>query len=147
MGVLVAILLIVIVLFSVGAAMSAGGKTNKTAEKGVLKLTLNAAIPEKTDNVETSFGDTPGSTLGLRHMVRLLENAAKDDNIKGVVIQASSVQTGQATLLQLRNAIASFKEGRVVSVPEKVLEHMISFFASTSRVSGKQFIPMSSCFI
>ncbi len=110
LGVLVAILLIVIVLFSVGAAMSAGGKTNKTAEKGVLKLTLNAAIPEKTDNVETSFGDTPGSTLGLRHMVRLLENAAKDDNIKGVVIQASSVQTGQATLLQLRNAIASFKE-------------------------------------
>lgn len=110
LGVLVAILLIVIVLFGAGAAMSAGGKTSKTAEKGVLKLTLNHAIPEKTDNVETSFGDAPASTLGLRHIVRLLENAAKDDNIKGVVIQASSVQTGQATLLQLRNAIASFKE-------------------------------------
>ena len=45
--VLVAMLLVVIILFGMGAVMSAGGNSGKTAEKGVLKLTLNHSIPEK----------------------------------------------------------------------------------------------------
>lgn len=110
LGVIVAMLLVVIVLFGVGAVMSAGGKTTKTAEKGVLKLTLNHSIPEKTDNMESGFQGSPVSSLGLRHIVRLLANAAKDEQIKGMVIQANSLQMGQSTLLQLRKAVAEFKE-------------------------------------
>ena len=110
LGVLVAMLLVVIILFGMGSVMSAGGNSGKTAEKGVLKLTLNHSIPEKTDNVEGGFQGGPSSALGLRHIVRLIEKAGSDEHIKGIVIQASSLQMGQATLLQLRNAIAEFKE-------------------------------------
>ncbi|MBK8700673.1 MAG: signal peptide peptidase SppA [Saprospiraceae bacterium] len=109
LGVFVAMLIVVILIFGAGAAMSISGKGVKSAEKGVLNLTLNHDIPEKSDNMETGFMNPPESSLGLRHMVRLIEQAAKDPNIKGVVIQANSLQMGQATLLQLREALKSFK--------------------------------------
>lgn len=112
LGVLVAMLVVVLVFVGVGVAASAGGGSEKTTEKGVLKLSLSDVIPEKTDNVEKGFMDRSTSTLGLRDMLRLIDHAAKNSNIKGIVINANELQVGQATLLQLRESLEEFKASK-----------------------------------
>lgn len=114
LGVFVALLLIVLVIFGIGAAatsgLGGGGETTtKKSENSVLKLDLGFMIPEKTDNIPASFASQPENVLGLRHIVRLIQNASEDSNVKGIVINGSEVQLGQASLLQLRNVIEEFK--------------------------------------
>jgi protease IV len=112
LGVLVAMLVVFLVFIGIGVAASAGGGTKKTAENGVLKLSLSDVIPEKTDNVEKGFMDRSTSTIGLRDMLRLIDHAAENSEIKGIVINASDLQVGQATLLQLREALEGFKSSK-----------------------------------
>ncbi len=112
LGVLVAMLLVVLIFVGIGVAASAGGKTAKSSKDGVLKLTLSDALPEKTNNVERGFMDESASIIGLRDMVRLIENASSDAEIKGIVINANEIQIGQASLLQLRAALEGFKTSK-----------------------------------
>ena len=109
LGVLLAMVLVVLIFVGIGAVAASGKGGAKSAENAVLKLDLSMPIPEKTDNVQTDFGSTASSHLGLRHIMRLINNAANDINVKGIVINANSLQMGQATLLQLRDGLDSFK--------------------------------------
>jgi protease-4 len=51
----------------------------------------------------------PQSTPGLFDVVRLLENAATDDNIKGIYLKADNNVNGFATNEEIRNALLKFK--------------------------------------
>lgn len=110
LGVLLAMVLVVLIFVGIGAVAASGKGGVKSAENAIIKLDLSMPIPEKTDNVQTDFGSTATSHLGLRHIMRLIDNAANDINVKGIVINANSLQMGQATLLQLRGALNKFKE-------------------------------------
>lgn len=110
LGVLLAMVLVVLIFVGIGAVAASGKGGVKSAENAIIKLDLSMPIPEKTDNVQTDFGSTATSHLGLRHIIRLIDNAANDINVKGIVINANSLQMGQATLLQLREALSKFKE-------------------------------------
>ncbi len=113
LGVLVAFLLVVLILFGIGAAASsASSSSKKTAENGVLKLSFDNAIPEKSGNVETDFMSGSKSNIGLREIQRLIENAASDNDIKGIVLNVDNLQMGQSTMLQIRNALEAFKESK-----------------------------------
>lgn len=109
LGVVVAMLLVVIVIFGIGAAASSG-KSTKSADNAVLKMEIDFPIPEKSENLESSFADPAQNLLGLRQISRLLENAASDANVKGIVLTSNSVQLGQASLLQLRESLEEFKK-------------------------------------
>lgn len=110
LGVLLAMVLVILIFVGIGAVAASGKGGVKSAENAIIKLDLSMPIPEKTDNVQTDFGSTATSHLGLRHIMRLIENAANDVNVKGIVINANSLQMGQATLLQLREGISKFKD-------------------------------------
>src|SRR6186713_1731676 len=49
------------------------------------------------------------TTPGLFDVVRLLEKAAKDDNIKGIYLKAENNANGFATNEEVRNALLRFK--------------------------------------
>ncbi len=112
LGVLVALLLVVLIFVGIGVAASSGGSTEKTTQNGVLKINLSDALPEKTDNLEKGFMNKSSTVLGLRDIVRLIEYAATDSEIKGIVLNANDIQVGQASLLQLRNALDAFKKSK-----------------------------------
>lgn len=77
----------------------------------VLEIDLSAQIPELTGNVEASgFNMENVGVLGLNTITQLIDHAAKDDKIKGILIKNNSTGGGQSTLASIRKSLLEFKE-------------------------------------
>ncbi len=87
-------------------------ETADIKENSVIKITLDNAIPELTDNVdsEADFSLSNSRTPGLRATVKALEFAKTDDNIKGIYLDLAAKPMGAATRTALRNALLDFKK-------------------------------------
>lgn len=113
LGTLLALVLLIFIGGSViGALTSALTEKEKVTvgANSVLWLEFNEAIPDKTDNVESSnLFEMDRMVLGLQDMVRSISHAKTDPNIKGVYINAGNVTAGKATTAALRRALADFK--------------------------------------
>lgn len=111
LGVIAAIALGFFILIMIGIS---GMSQQETISKGsVLKLSLEDFIPEKTDNVvrnQSDLFEPPATALGLNKILTLIATAAKDDNVKGILLQNNSVNYGQATLLSLMDGLREFKK-------------------------------------
>lgn len=117
LGVFLAIVLISIIGISViSGLISSVDKPPRVEANSVLHLTFKNQIPEKTNNVELApFSFNQDKIVGLQDMLRMLEKAKDDDDIKGVLIETDAVSTGIATASVLRKAIADFKsDGKFV---------------------------------
>jgi len=99
-----------------GLAASLGNRAEKVNVKAnsVLKLTLSDPIPEKTNNMAptgafdlSALNDSP---LGLTDMLKTIEAAKEDDNIKGIYMELAQSTGGMATMSVLRDALEDFKE-------------------------------------
>ena len=80
----------------------------------VLHMKLDYSIPDRsTDDPFGSFDfatmETKEST-GLNDILRNIENAKTDNNIKGIYLELSSIPTPTATLQELRSKLIEFKE-------------------------------------
>lgn len=83
------------------------------AKNTVLEIDLSAQIPEITGNIETSgFNYDNIGVLGLNTITQLIDHAAKDDNVKGILIKNNATGGGQATLASVRESIVKFKESK-----------------------------------
>lgn len=106
--------LILISLVGVSSIAGLVSKEDKVAVKpnSVLKLSFTKAIPEKTDNISSnsSFSLENKKTLGLTDILKTLEAAKTDDNIKGIYIASGRPAAGMATMSRLRDGIEDFKE-------------------------------------
>lgn len=94
-------------------ASMVSGMEKKTSAKpnSVLKISLKAPLPERTNNVQVnSFDIEMDGVLGLHDLVRSIRHAKTDDAIQGIMIDLSSVGLGQANAQYLRDEIISFKE-------------------------------------
>lgn len=58
------------------------------------------------------MNDESAETPGLYQVVRLIENAAGDDNIKGIYLKVNGNPNGFASTEELRNAILRFRKSR-----------------------------------
>lgn len=114
LGVFLAMMLLMFVGFSmVGSAAASGlGKSKVTVKpNSVLELNFNEAIPEKTNNVPMDpYSFENEDVIGLHDMVKAIEAAKDDANIKGIFIDATSASGGFATRSSLREALVDFKE-------------------------------------
>lgn len=110
LGVFAAFALCIFIL--IGISFSGMSKANSYNSNSVLTLSLEEFIPEKSNNVSQGslFTGGPTEAIGLRRTLQLIENASKDDKIKGIILNNSGVAVGQATLLALRNGLEKFKE-------------------------------------
>jgi len=108
-GVFIA-MIIMFFFFVVLLGSLADGKPTVT-KNTVLKIDLSAAIPEITGNIESSaFNYENAGALGLNTITQLIEHAAKDEKVKGILINNNSVGGGQATIASIREALMKFKE-------------------------------------
>ena len=101
----------------VAALISSSSNTEEIAKpkpNSVLYMKLDYEIPDRT--VDNPFGSINFSsmeqveTTGLNEILRNIENAKTDANIKGIYLELSSIPTSTATLQELRAKLAEFKE-------------------------------------
>lgn len=76
----------------------------------VLELKFENPIPEKTNNLQLDiFKFDQKDVLGLTDMVKAIQQAKEDPDIKGIYINAMYLGAGKATSSVLREALADFK--------------------------------------
>lgn len=80
----------------------------------VLYMKLDYEIPDRS--IDDGFGNINFSSMetadatGLNDIIRNLEYAKTDDNIKGIYLELSSIPTSTALLQELRDKLIEFKE-------------------------------------
>lgn len=102
------ILMFFLFLLFVGSLADSKPSVSKNT---VLEIDLSSQIPEITGNIDASgFNFENVGVLGLNTITQLIEHAAKDDKVKGILIKNNSVGGGQATVASIRKALSDFKE-------------------------------------
>ena len=87
---------------------------SKPKPNSVLYMKLDYAIPDRT--TDNPFSGINFNTMeskdmtGLNDILRNIEQAKTDANIKGIYMELSSIPTSTATLQELRNKLIEFKE-------------------------------------
>jgi len=109
------IMTIVVVLIFIGiVAASTAGETPRVEENSLLVAKLKAPIADRADeNPFTRFlsGNLMGEDMmGLDQILKDIDKAEKDENIKGIFLKLSSIQAGIATVGEIRDALLDFKE-------------------------------------
>lgn len=112
------VFLALIALFGIGMIVlssiaSSVDKPEKISPNTVLHLTFEQPIPEKTNNIQVvSFNPQQDKILGLQDMLRAIEQAKTDDNIKGIFLEAPmGINGGLTTTTVLRETLEDFKSG------------------------------------
>ncbi|MEM9931094.1 MAG: signal peptide peptidase SppA, partial [Bacteroidota bacterium] len=101
-------------IFGLAGLASAGEQKPIVEANSILKLDLSQ-VPELTDNIDANSGFTGfeldfDAVLGVHDVIRTIEKAKTDDNIKGIYLN-SSIQAGGFTKLRMiREALVDFRE-------------------------------------
>jgi protease-4 len=103
------------VVTSIISSLSTETETiTKPKPNSVLYMKLNYDIPDRTtDNPFKGINFNTMEALdmtGLNDILRNIENAKTDPNIKGIYMELSSIPTSTATLQEIRNKLIEFKE-------------------------------------
>jgi len=114
-GVIITGAIFFIILFaSIGSMISKQDKTVEIKPNTVLKIELNQMITDRSpQNPFENFDFTsfkPSKSLGLNDILANIEKAKKDDKIKGIYMDLSSIPAGMATIEEIRKALLNFKE-------------------------------------
>ncbi|MDR1864066.1 MAG: signal peptide peptidase SppA [Bacteroidales bacterium] len=114
-GSLVALLLMLFIVAGIfGSMASLGDQPVVIRENTVLKIELHAAIAERApERLIPSFDFLSLQTqqvMGLNRILSAIRNAKDDSRIKGVYLNLTTVSAGYATVEEIRNALADFKE-------------------------------------
>ncbi|MGB3456750.1 MAG: signal peptide peptidase SppA [Litorimonas sp.] len=107
LGVVVGLFLFFFLLFMFFASLaSLAGMDTDTTEPVILEIDLRGGIQDAPSQ-PTLFSDSPASVVG---MVRSLERAKTDDDVKGVFIRGESFGMAPASAEELRLALLDFRE-------------------------------------
>jgi len=118
-GFFIAGFLIIIFIITIVSSMIGGLKENDKvtiSEHSVLQINLEGPIKERTPkNPIEDIGLTGISInkgLGLDDILKSIEAAKTDSKIDGLFINLNSLQTGIATVEEIRNALLDFKTSK-----------------------------------
>src|SRR6056297_3645242 len=114
-GVIITGAIFFIILFaSIGSMISKQDKTVEIKPNTVLKIELDQVITDRSpQNPFENFDFSsfkPSQSLGLNDILANIEKAKKDDKIKGIYMDLSSIPAGIATIEEIREALLDFKE-------------------------------------
>ncbi|MCR5014526.1 MAG: S49 family peptidase, partial [Bacteroidales bacterium] len=119
-GTLIAMLIMFFVKVGVFSAMISGISKAESETSAVVKpnsvlyMKLNYDIPDRgTDDPFGSFDFNSMETIetsGLNEILRNIEHAKSDENIKGIYMELNSIPTSTATLQEIRSKLIEFKE-------------------------------------
>ncbi len=108
---------VVLILIMVGVVSSVNkDKDVKVSNNSVLLVKLNTPITERTSkNPFENFNYsalTANENIGLNDLLANIKKAKKDEHIKGILLDVSSVAMGIAMLEEVRNALIDFKDSK-----------------------------------
>jgi len=110
----IVVLFFLFVVIISAAVNSIGKEVVSIADNSILHITLNQPLRDRsTANPfdEIDFGSfNTKKQPGLNDILTALEKAAVDPKIKGIYLDVPSVQSGIASLEELRNSILKFKK-------------------------------------
>ncbi len=113
-GIVSAIVFLLLVVITI-TAIAASGEGEVTTEKNsILHLDLGGQIVERSK--DDSFGELLGSlsgkfeAKGLNQILESIKKAKRDPNINGIYLQCGAIETGYATIEEIRNALLDFKK-------------------------------------
>jgi protease IV len=111
LAVFVALGLMVLLMIGIVAGIASGASKSeeKLTEKTVLKVDLSNGVRERQGKSGGPFSGGP-SGPGMNRLVKVLEDAAEDENIAGIMLHVPSFMGAPSTALDARRAIAEFKE-------------------------------------
>lgn len=96
-----------------------GEEKPSVSANSILELDLSA-VPELTNNVPSGGGLAdlnldPDDVLGVHDVIRTIEHAKNDDDIKGIYLNSSFAGGGMTKIRLIREALADFKsDGKFV---------------------------------
>ena len=114
-GIIIAsILFFIIMIAGLSALVASGDKPASVSENSVLVLNAGELIPDRgTENplagldlMDMTF--TP--SVGLNEILRNIQKASADKNIKGILIENGLIPSGWATTEEIRNALLEFRD-------------------------------------
>ena len=112
--ILSSILLFFIVIGGIGAMVSSQDQPVKIKPNTVLHVMLDQPIMDRSNNNPFENFDfssfKPETQLGLNDILKNIEKAKTDPNIKGIYLDLTVIPTGIATIEEIRNALIDFKE-------------------------------------
>lgn len=113
LGSVILVFLFIAVISAVIAAVGSSGEVT-IQDNTVLQLTFDQPITERTSNnplTRLSFSGLDDlSTPGLSDILKDIEKAGRDSQIKGILLDLTSVSAGMATLEEIRHALMTFKK-------------------------------------
>ncbi len=118
-GFVVSLVLVLIFCFVILAGMlSTLSKDKKVeiADNSVLMLDLDQAVLERSpDNKFENLpfiGSMSGKAIGFNDLIKALEKAKTDGNVKCIYLSVSAPMAGKATLKELRDALLDFRKSK-----------------------------------
>ena len=138
LGFLFAGILLLFITIGIIASAVSMGKDEKTVvpDKTILFLTFDQPINERTSNnpfAHLNFNKPNASALGLNDIVSNIQNAANDPKVKGIYLELSGIEAGQATVEEIRHALIAFKKsGKFIVSYSEVFTQKSYYLASVS---------------
>lgn len=98
----------ILVFFSM---VSSSESETQVRKNSIMMLDLNGTLAERSqDNPFDLFMGDDNKTYGLDDVLSSIKKAKENDDIKGIYIEAASLDAGFASREEIRNALKDFKE-------------------------------------
>ncbi len=112
LGTIAGLILLFGLFFLIGSGIvSQMDKSVSVGPNSILELTFEDALPEKTNNLQdTPFELSDKKYIGLNDYRIMIEKAATDDRIKGILLRPELTNLSMAEAAVLRKALGEFQE-------------------------------------
>jgi len=115
MGVFIALgIMFFLFLAILSAVISTQDKQVEIKSNSILRLNFSQPINDRKSNLPVFVYSLTGigaeKSMGLNDILNTIDKASKDDKIKGIFMELSSIDAGIATIEEIRNALIEFKE-------------------------------------
>jgi protease-4 len=129
-----------IIIVIIGIAIIASASSDKGSHvdaNSVLHISFNGNIPERTPNNPLAglpfLGLDDNKDVGLNDILADIKKAKTDDNIRGIFLDESYIESQQATVEEIRNALIDFKKsGKFIIAYGEVYTQSFYYLASVA---------------
>ncbi|HEY0245378.1 MAG TPA: signal peptide peptidase SppA [Mucilaginibacter sp.] len=134
-GLILTSFILILILFGIIASASSD-KTVDVESNSILHIAINYAVNERTANnplAGLSFLGDGDKSIGLKDILANIKKAKTDDNIKGIFLDESAMEAGQATVEEIRNELIDFKKsGKFIIAYSEVYSQSFYYLASVA---------------
>jgi len=129
---------VIIVLIGIAIIASAGSdKGSHVDANSILHISFNGNIPERTPNNPLAglpfLGLDDNKDVGLNDILADIKKAKTDNNIRGIFLDESYIESQQASVEEIRNALIDFKKsGKFIIAYAEVYTQSFYYLASVA---------------